>query len=74
MSRIEVYGCEAFRRLVYSAGWDALTLRLESVRLHTRLWRCDVCGAFWEENEREAHVASDDAAMHMLSEADDPAG
>jgi hypothetical protein len=27
-----------------------------SVTLHTRLYRCEVCESYWEENERYANV------------------
>lgn len=32
-----------------------------NITLHTRLYRCVVCGSYWEENERYANVISETA-------------
>lgn len=34
-----------------------------NIALHTRLYRCSVCGSYWEENERYADVISTAAVI-----------
>ena len=47
-------GFTVCRQLWESGGRPTqLALNLE---LHTRLYRCSVCGSYWEENERYADV------------------
>lgn len=33
----------------------------ENITTHTRLFRCAVCGSYWEENERYACVIAEEA-------------
>lgn len=42
------------------------TFKYTSVAARVSLYRCDQCGAWWEFNEREAHVISEDAAKTIL--------
>jgi hypothetical protein len=54
-------GCERCRQGILSgADWPAeLAVNVE---LHAALHRCAACGAYWEINEREAHVISEEEA------------
>jgi len=37
-----------------------------SIELHTRLFRCEVCGSYWEELERYAvQVSPSEARLHF---------
>jgi hypothetical protein len=50
-------GCAVCRQQ-WMAGQrpEQLTINIE---LHTRLYRCSVCGSYWEENERYADVITE---------------
>ncbi|GJD96041.1 hypothetical protein [Methylobacterium iners] len=55
-------GCEACRAGIL-AGSPTTPLPLAvSLEAHAQLRRCDLCEAWWIENEREAHVISGDEA------------
>lgn len=47
-------GCDVCRQLWASGGRPQELL--VSVIMHTRLYCCEVCGSYWEENERYANV------------------
>jgi len=47
-------GCDVCR-LLWASGRRPPELAM-SITLHTRLYRCEVCGSYWEENERYANV------------------
>ena len=34
-----------------------------NIELHTRLYRCTICGSYWEENERYADVVTQAAVL-----------
>jgi len=37
-------------------------LLFESIELHTKLYKCSICGTFWEEYERYADVVTGNEA------------
>jgi hypothetical protein len=44
------------------------TFLYSSVAAHAHLYRCRICGAWWEFNAREAHVIADDEAKMTFVE------
>jgi hypothetical protein len=38
------------------------------VELHTRLFRCDICGSYWEELERYAVEVTESEVQHFPGE------
>jgi hypothetical protein len=60
-------GCEVCRR-----KWETAHQPPQiavNVALHAWLHRCEVCGAFWEQNERYATVISEAEARKNYPEA-----
>jgi len=39
-----------------------------SIAAHARLYRCQNCGAWWEFNEREAHVIAENEAKMTFAD------
>ncbi len=60
-------GCQACRDGVLSSRWNPPTKVFTSVSSHARLARCRLCGAWWQESEREAHVISEAEARATFS-------
>jgi hypothetical protein len=56
-------------RAVWERGEQTATLSAWGVsyELHTRLYRCDACGSYWEELERYAHQIPDAEALEVQS-------
>jgi hypothetical protein len=49
-------GCADCRQAVLSGNYNGALMKLTTnIRAHAILHRCKQCGAFWIENEREAH-------------------
>ena len=55
-------GCEMCRRGILSGQGDMPEYVATSLQAHAHLRHCQACGAWWEENEREAHVIGEDEA------------
>lgn len=51
-------GCDECRRGVLTGRSDLPALVGTNIKAHARLRRCQICSAWWEENEREAHPIS----------------
>lgn len=47
-------GCESCRKL-WEQG-ERPKFISESIKYHSRLYQCEVCGVFWEEYERFADI------------------
>jgi hypothetical protein len=62
-------GCEKCRAGVLSASWPPPSRIACSVDLHAYLHRCDFCGAYWQFNEREAHVIEEAEAITEFPDA-----
>lgn len=61
-------GCEICRTGVLSGHWLPPYLVTTNYEAHARLHKCNDCGAWWEENEREAHVISEKEAQATFHE------
>src|ERR1044072_2688821 len=55
-------GCERCRDGIVTRGSDAPRVVGSDLRECAFLRRCDRCGAWWREGQREAHVISDEQA------------
>ena len=60
-------GCEVCRGL-WESGRRPPELAVNH-RLHSRLHRCDACGTFWEQFERNADVISESEARRIYPDA-----
>ena len=58
MTEWEKKGCSVCRKL-WERGQTPHMLA-ESIEHHSRLYRCDVCNALWEEYERYADVVTEE--------------
>jgi hypothetical protein len=66
-------GCSACRASWESGSREGLRNIGTSYKMHTRLFRCDLCGAYWEELERYAHeISSSEAAQLQQHESFEP--
>lgn len=61
MTAWEEKGCEVCRQQ-WRAGERPMQLAV-NIELHTRLYRCSICGTYWEENERYADVIPEVAVL-----------
>lgn len=60
-------GCEECRTL-WESGRHPRELAVSYV-LHSRLHRCDVCGTYWEQLERNADVIEEGVARKLYPDA-----
>jgi hypothetical protein len=60
-------GCERCRGL-WESGRRPPQLGV-SHELHSRIYRCDTCGTFWEQHERYADVITEIEARRLYPEA-----
>ena len=56
-------GCGECRQAALTGIGPPLALRAESIPLHARLYRCQKCGSYWIESERDAHVVGVEEAI-----------
>jgi hypothetical protein len=61
-------GCEFCQRCALTS-WDPMIELGDSADMHAYLRQCPKCGAFWQYNEREAHVIDELEARHDFPEA-----
>ena len=66
MSEWQDRGCPACRQGVLSGRADVPERVATSLGAHAHLRRCQMCGSWWEENEREAHVIDEREARAMF--------
>ena len=59
-------GCDECRRGNLAARGDLPAPVAVSRAAHATLRHCPVCGAWWEEGEREAHVIGEDEARRTF--------
>jgi hypothetical protein len=61
-------GCDVCRQGVLSGESANPAPVGVNIPAHARLRRCQACGAWWEENEREAHVISEQQARSTFED------
>ncbi len=70
MSRWEHKGCDACRR-AWETGQPLPEVGV-SIREHTSLHRCSVCGSYWERQERYADVIAEGEARQRYPQSFSP--
>jgi hypothetical protein len=72
MDNWKTQGCSTCRDEVYSgrsrAQGSLCRYLCTGIANHAHLCRCDACGCWWIENEREAHVISEAEARTTFVE------
>jgi hypothetical protein len=71
MTDWESQGCSECRKAALSVNSDP-TLRFvaDCIEAHARLHQCELCGAYWIENEREMHEISASEASKIFRAAE----
>jgi hypothetical protein len=59
-------GCDECRRGILSGRSDLPERVATSIEAHAHLLHCNICGSWWEESEREAHVVSEAKAKRTF--------
>jgi len=67
MCKLNVSNCEKCIQSVYSGKWVGMK-KIGGLKGGLILYQCINCGAYWEENLREAHVISDKDAKKKFAE------
>lgn len=66
----EFQGCEQCRGAWSRGGGAPLRELGTNFEKHARVHQCQVCGAYWDENERYAAQISEAEAVALLQSAD----
>ncbi len=61
-------GCDQCRQGILSGRGDTPAPVAVSLAAHAFLRRCPACGAWWQLNEREAHVIPEDEARQTFAD------